>query len=135
MDTTVTILVALIALAGGAAAASTINALARRRVTGAEADSIVIGTADKLVHMQQDAIDRGDRERSQMEDEIAQLRSEVAQLRVDIKDERTRCDLELSSLRMQLVELAIRIVPAAAPVPHETTFPTTTTIHTEGVTP
>ena len=106
-----TIIVALLALAGGAAAAAAVNAWARRKVTGAEADSLVVEAADKLMNRQQDQIDRGDKERVRMEGEIAALRVEVAQLRDDIRDERARCDAELHQLRGQLVELALRVNP------------------------
>lgn len=46
-----------------------------------------------------------------MEAEIMALRAEVGQLRDDIRDERARCDLELSSLRQELVGLALQINP------------------------
>ena len=106
-----TVMVALLALAGGAAAASVVNAIARRRVTGAEADSIVVETADRLMGRQQEQIDRGDKERVRMEAEISALRTEVAQLREDIADERTRCDAQLDTLRSQLIDLALRVDP------------------------
>ena len=106
-----TIVVAVLALLGGASSTAIINAVSRRKVTGAEADSLVVDAADKLMHRQQEQLDRGDAERIKMEAEINGLRLEVAQLRDDIRDERARCDTELAQLRGELVELALHINP------------------------
>jgi len=106
-----TIVVAIIGLLGGASATAIINAFARRRVTGAEADSLVVEAADKLMHRQQDQLDRGDKERVKMEVEIQALRAEVAQLRNDLRDERDKCAADLALLRSEIVALALRINP------------------------
>lgn len=101
----------VLALAGGASATAIVNAIARRRVTRAEANSLAVEAADVIMVRQQDQIDRGDKERVRMESEIVALRDEVAKLREDIKDERTRCDAELDVLRQQLVDLAKNLHP------------------------
>lgn len=110
-EVTATIIVGILALLGGASATAIINAFARRRVTGAEADSLVVEAADKLMHRQQEQLNRGDAERIKMEAEIQSLRGEVAQLREDIREERARCDTELAQLRGELVQLALQIHP------------------------
>ena len=104
-----TIIVAILALLGGASATAMVNAWARRKVTDAEADSMVVDAADRLMTRQQEQLDRGDQERIKMEAEIQSLRTEVGQLRDDIRDERARCDAELAQLRQELVELALHI--------------------------
>lgn len=106
-----TIVVGIIALLGGASATAIINVVARRRVTGAEADSLVVDAADKLMHRQQEQLDRGDKERVKMEAEIQALRLEVGQLREDLRAERIKCDADLAQLRGEIVELALRINP------------------------
>jgi len=106
-----TVIVGLLALLSGASITALINSVARRRVTSAEADLLVVDAADKLMIRQQDQLNRGDQERIKMEVEIASLRAEVAQLRSDIHNERDKCAIELAALRSEILALASRVNP------------------------
>jgi predicted RNase H-like nuclease (RuvC/YqgF family) len=107
----VIMLYAAVALLGGASATALINAFARRKVTRAEAESLVIGSADKMMNQQQEQIDRGDKERVRMEAQILALREEISMLRVELRTEREQCSADLAEMRSELVSLALLINP------------------------
>jgi len=99
----VMVLMAFIALLGGASATAAINQFARRRVTRAESDSLTVESALKLIAVQQSRIDQGEEERAKLEVKVDAMHGEINQLRNELAQERIRCDHELSEVRLELL--------------------------------
>lgn len=95
MSTGALILVAFLGLLGGASVTAFINQYARRRVTRAEAESLTVESALKLIAVQDQKIEEQNVQLDRMHSEIRDLRDELAH-------ERIRCDEELSAVRMEL---------------------------------
>jgi len=102
-------IISITGLLGGAAATALITAISRRRLTDAEADSLVVESAEKLLLNQQRQIDRGELERIRMETEIASLRSELALVRKQLLDKEIRYESEIRDLRSEVTRLALLI--------------------------
>jgi predicted RNase H-like nuclease (RuvC/YqgF family) len=111
MDATQIVVSALLLL-GGAAAATAITSFARRKHTQAETDSIVVEAATKVVEMQQETVDRTDRERRMLEEKlnaafrrIDELQASVIQLQIAAATERAECDAKISVLQTEIANL------------------------------
>lgn len=98
----ITVIVGLFGLIGGVSAASVVTAIARRKVTAAESESMIVTSAGTLMDRQQAQMDHGDKERDRMEVLIGTLRLEVDGLRRELREERIRCDIELHAMRVEL---------------------------------
>ena len=79
-----TLIVAVMALLGGAAAAAGINAYARRKVTKAEADNKTVATAEILMARQQIQLDRGDKAREKLHKELNKVRLELKEVTAQV---------------------------------------------------
>lgn len=116
----------LVALAGGAALGTFITSIARRKVTRAETDSIVVETATKVVEMQQDTVERVDKERQVLEtklekafEKIDALTEQVIELRISQAAERAECAAKLEILAGEISTLKYHQThPAEFPMEH-----------------
>lgn len=135
------VLIAMISLASGAAGTAVINAVSKRNVTraegkrtDAEAESIIVVSANTLLAQQQLQIDRADVERVRLEGVVTGLRIEVDNLHAALREERTRCDGELHQIRQEFRAAILAQHPVAATSAVTTGPVTTTTVTTTGET-
>jgi len=118
MDTTA-IVIAVIALLGGNATGAFVMHFFARRKIDVEADSIVVATAERIVGMQQDTVERTGRERMELELKLAaqtgrlddalvrieDLSMQMMTLRIEQAEERAHCAVQISGLQSQIETL------------------------------
>lgn len=106
------IAIALMALIGGSAMGTALTLYAGKGKSKAETGEVIVQTAEKVVELQQDMLDRTIIERSGMEHKldaalakITAMEETIVQMRIDQAVERATCDTKLTALHAQIVDL------------------------------
>jgi hypothetical protein len=118
MDTTAIVIAVIALLGGNATGAFVLHFFARRKID-VEADSIIVATAERIVGMQQDTVERSGRERMELESKLSaqterldnalvrieDLSLQMMALRIEQAEERAHCAVQITSLRSQIETL------------------------------